>query len=506
MSHPTHSLPQFSAATKKSGSEQTFGFFFVMLSIVSVLATTLAPSKPDALFIAGILSIVFVTLTLLFMAKQIQPKPVNWLTADVLFAISFCLIHFAYFAYWIIGATGHSKELWYFGHAPCPHTVSRGLAMYAAVVNSFLAGYYLLRTRRWIGKINEQKPAKSVQKKWGNLGRLMVRLGCACFCAFIIIFGPAQFFGHYSGTNNVSFIANIFYQVGQVFLMSGVAISMASRQRLIKRVKRKHRFSLGVSALDAFLIAGLCAAIGVHGDRSTLLYLIGAFVVSYSEFVKPIPLKKLIVAGLVLVFFLGFIIAFRAAKTETYDFDPLTNINAALLNMGTSSVCGFVAIDYTDTNGFTNGWMQVKQLAGIIPFGRRLFGLGDTVENSSSMLLTLLIQGTRGEGVAGTGTSVFADLYFDFGLSGCIIYFFTIGMLAKSVQNRARTSTSILTQVILVTLVAFLAVCSRYSFTGGLIRTVLYSGIYTGFVFFCLGVPTRYRLQNMPAFSNRMTR
>ena len=493
-----------SSATRKSGSEQAFGFFFLLLAGAGTLATFIAPVRPDPIFIGVILGMVVASLSLLYVAKSLQPRPINWLTADVLFAVSFCLVHFAYFFYWILGATGNSRELWYFGHYDCPHTVCVGLAMYAAVVNSFLAGYYLIRTRRWIAAINEQPPSKAVRAQWGQLGKILVRIGCMGFCAFIAIVGPARFFGAYSGTNNISFIGNICYQIGQVTLMAGVAVSMASKERLVATRKRRSRFSLGVSFLDAVLIGGLCLAIGIHGDRSTLLYLVGAFVVAYSEFVKPLKFKTLAVSATILFFFLGFIVAFRSAKTQTYDFDPLKNINAALLNIGTSAVCGFVAIGNSEVEGHTNGWYQVKQIAGIVPFGRRLFGISDSIDNSSSMKLTYLIQGKVGKGVAGTGSSVFADYYFDFGLYGSLSLFFAVGVLAKTVQNRARTSTSILWQVILVTLVAFLAVCSRYTFTGGLIRTVLYSGIYTWLIFFCLGVPVKYKRQSKMVVDPRM--
>ena len=501
----THMMAQNSSKTRDSGSEQTFSFFFLLLAGICVTASFLAPQKPDPVFIGIVLGIVVAMLSLLYIAKTLQPKPINWITADLLFAGTFSAVHFAYFFYWILGATGDATELWYLGHFHCPHTVCSGLAMYAAVVNSFLAGYYLVRTKRWIAVINEQQPSQAVKARWGKMGRLLVRIGCACFCVFILIIGPARFFGAYSGTNNISFVGNVCYQIGQVMLMAGMAVSMAAKQRFIATKKRRSRFSLGVSYLDALLIGGLCMAIGLHGDRSTLLYLIGAFIVAYSEYVKPPKLRTLVVGALVLIFFLGFIVAFRSANTESYDFDPLTNINAAFLNIGTSSVCGFVAIGSTEIEGHTLGWMQVKQLAGIVPFGRRIFGISDSIDNSSGMKLTYLIQGRVGNGVAGTGSSVFADYYFDFGLYGAMFLFFAIGVLTKTIQNRARTSTNILWQVVLVTLVSFLAICSRYTFTDGLIRTVLYSSIYTSFIFFALGVPMRYRRQ-LPAMMSQFSR
>lgn len=117
------------------------------------------------------------------------------------------------------------------------------------------------------------------------------------------------------------------------------------------------------------------------------------------------------------------------------------------------------------------------------------------------MLLTLLIQGKVGKGVAGTGTSVFADLYFDFGFYGTCLVFLLVGSLAKYVENKARTSTSIIWQVLLISLITFLAVCSRYTFAGGMIRFVLYSGLYISFLCYVLSIPFRYRISNTPTYS-----
>ena len=254
-------MTQNSSKTRNSGSEQTFSFFFLLLAGICVTASFLAPRKPDPVFIGIILGIVVAMLSLLYIAKMLQPKPINWITADLLFAGTFSTVHFAYFFYWVLGATGDATEIWYLGHFHCPQTVCSGLAMYAAVVNSFLAGYYLFRTKRWTAVINEQQPSKAVKAGWGKMGRLLVRLGCACFCAFILIVGPATFFGAYSGTNNISFVGNVCYQVGQVMLMAGIAVSMAAKQRFIATKKRRSRFSLGISYLDALLVGGLCMAI-----------------------------------------------------------------------------------------------------------------------------------------------------------------------------------------------------------------------------------------------------
>ena len=80
--------------------EIIFAFGFLLIALVGIGMTTIAPTSPDKLFVSICLFFVGATIGLLFLAKSLEPKPVNWLTADVLFTLSFCVVHYAYFIYW----------------------------------------------------------------------------------------------------------------------------------------------------------------------------------------------------------------------------------------------------------------------------------------------------------------------------------------------------------------------------------------------------------------------
>ena len=271
-----------------------------------------------------------------------------------------------------------------------------------------------------------------------------------------------------------------------------MTIAMVARERFVSTVQRKNRLLPPISVIDLFLIAGTLLAIGIHGDRSLMLTLTGAAGIAYSEYVRPIGFRVLAIGVLAMVFLLGLIMVYRSGREVRFDF--VRNANTSLVNMGTSAVCGFVAVDYSDGN-LSFGRRQILQLLGIVPFGRRLAGFPDNVDTNSSMLLTKLIHGQTGKGVAGTGTSTFADFYFDFGFGGTVFLFFLIGAMTKFVQNRARCSTSLMWQVVFINLVSFLAICGRYSFTGGFVRYVIYSGFYLIFFCYLTGTPTFYSAQ-----------
>lgn len=464
---------------------------FLLLASISWVLIPNAPSAPHEGFITQCLCLVVATNIALFIVKSLQPKPVNWLTVDVLFTVSFTLIHFGYFFYWVTGYFGSERPLWYAGNISVPQAVCKTLAMYSLVINLFLFGYYLVANKREIAIVNEVRPGGAVAKSWGALGRLLVRTGFLCYFAFIVIVGPAVFFGSYSGTNNISSIGNVFYQIGQVLLVSGIAVGVVSRERVIPKL-RQGRFSIfQIGFIDLFLVVSTLAAIGLHGDRSTLLIIGAALMVAYSEYVKPFRLSTLATFAVAIIFLLGLILIYRSGRDVDYGFSD--NFNRAMVNMGNSSVCGFVAVEYGENN-LSYGRKQILELLGIIPFGRRIFRYPSNVDTSTSMYLTFLIQGRVGRGVAGTGTSAFADFYFDFGLYGTAFIFFMLGVASKWIQNRARCSLGIVWPVVLVNYVSFLAICSRYSVTGGLIRYVIYSAIYVSVFCYLTGTPFKDRM------------
>ena len=475
----------------------------LLLSIVAIAFALGAPTNPSRVFILSCLGLVLCSLAIVVIAKLQEPKPRNWLTVEVLFALSYSVIHFAYICYWLLGFFPAGSELWFYRAANCPHTVNTGIAMYAACLCGFQCGFYLLPLRRVRSRMLTDWVHPGLARQWGALGRILIRMGFLAFAGFVMIIGPQIVFGYYRGTNVYGFVPNIFFQLGQVWTLAGIAISTASHQTMfIRRPGRGRLFGFG--RLDVALIAITVVAIGMHGDRSTLLFIFLGFLVAHNEYARPLSLRFLSLLGLDTIFALGFIVTVRSVGTKFQTYDPLENINVALANLGGSSLCGFVAVDYVpDRHDYYYGRMQTLSLAGIMPFGRRLLGMKDSIENSSSMLMTKLIQGFTGKGVAGTGTSVFADFYLDFGFLITLGIFIGIGYLSKYIQNAARCSLSLRWQVALITYVTFIALMSRYTFVGGLIRYVIYGVLYATVVAMFFGIrmvasPPSFRSSRAP--------
>lgn len=476
---------------------------FFVLAVLSIAMSYFAPATPERWFIGGCLIIVTATFVFHFFAKSSETLPVNWLTIDTLFASTFALVHFGYFFYWIFGFFGGETELWRINGLYCDNVVCRCLAMYAACLNGFLLAFFLVPTTRSKPLINARPLPPNLSRAWSDLGKTLIRLGFAGFAIYLIIVGPAVVFGMYEGTDNKGFLPNIFYQLGQTLMISGIAVTFASGNRLW--VRSPQRAFWGMGAENLALVLMIAFGVGFHGARASLMWILLAVMVAYSEYVKPISLKTLVLAGLGMIFLMGLIVAFRSERDSRLDLNIVKNINGALINFGSSAVCGFVAEQYVRENDYFYGQFQLMPLAGIVPFGRKIFSMEDSPENNSAVLLTLIINGRVGAGTAGTGTSVFADFYFDFGLWGTLPIFFLTGAMCKWAQNRSRESTSILWSIIFVSLTVYMALVSRYTLLGGVIRLVVYCAIYAWVIATVLGIPHKFRIQTQATQPGRLS-
>ncbi len=476
----------------KTRSNAVFVALQFGLAAVACVLVLGAPRAPDRQFLLICLILVALSLLTVFAYKRTEPKPINWLTIDVLFSLTYTVIHFSYIAYWIFSFFSPGREVWSSTRVHCAGAVCPGVAMFTACLCFFLAGYYWLPVRRLRPLLTVFPVPANLRYQWGALGRFLVRCGFGGFAAYLAIVGPSVVFGVYKGTNVYGLAANIVFQLGQVLTVAGIAVATASKQQLfLRNQKRQQLFGLGY--FDLGLIGLTIAAIGLHGDRSTLLFLFMGLLIAYNEYSKPISIKTLGVVGVAMVFLMGFIVTMRSGRETDDRWDPLVNINNALVNLGSSSLCGYLAIDYVPRrHDYYYGQMQSLQLAGIVPFGRTLFGMKDSVDNNSATLMTYLVWGRTGKGVAGAGTSLFADLYLDFGFAGASGLMFLLGLFSKWVQNKSRTSLSMFWAVFAVLLFAFLTVVSRYSFTGGVIRFVFYGVAYTTAAAYFLGIKLRY--------------
>lgn len=476
-------MTQRAAKTEKNDGFSTLGF--LLSSIFGVLLSIVAPSSNvvDPTFCWLVLANVFATLIFLYIKKSRERRPVNWVTPDVAFTASFVIVHFLYIFLWLTKVYDLGTEIWYFRGANCPHTVCKTLAMCSACLSSFHLGYTLLKPRKRLR-------SNTINAGWQQLGRLMTRIALLGLLGFIAILGGSFWGGHYSGSSGGGSTANILFNIFQGLILASIGVLVISRAPIKSSPRR-------ILAVDFILAGGGAIALLIHGDRSTFVLMLLAFVAAYSEFVKPIKLRTGILAFVGLIMLLGIAQVARSRAVGERSLSTFfkvgretagDSVEISAKTFSGSGLTAFVAVDYVPRyHDYYLGKMKVLQIAGVVPFGRRLFGIAQDHETSTSNLFTLLIQGST-KGVSGTGTSVFADFYVDAGLPGCLVVFSLLGILFRWVVEKSRSTNDIRWHVAFVCLVAVLSISARMMIIGLLVRQVVYPLLYASLIAWLLGV------------------
>lgn len=458
---------------------------FALTTVIGILLSLIAPtvSRIDKMFCWIVMANVLATLVVLFAKKSRERKPVNWLTPEVSFTVSFSVVHFLYVFLWLTQVYKLGSEIWFFRGANCPHTVCKTLAMCSACLAVFNLGYLLIKPRKRLGP-------SEINKGWQQLGRLMTRIALTGLGGFIVILGAGFWGGHYSGSSGGGSTANTLLNIFQGLILASIAVLVISRASIKSKSRR-------MMAADFALVGLAAVALLIHGDRSTFMVMLLAFLTAYSEFIRPFKLRTGILAfvGLIMLMGIAQVARSRAVGERSlasfYKVGKETagdSIEISAKTFSGSGLTAFVAVDYVPQyHDYYKGQMKILPIAGLVPYGRTLFGIEQNHETSTSNLFTLLIQGP-GKGVAGTGTSVFADFYVDGGLPLCLVVFVFLGVSFRWVVEKSRSTNDIRWHVAFVCLVAVLSISARMMILGLLVRQVVYPVIYTLVIARILGI------------------
>lgn len=447
-----------------------------------------APKSVDPAFCWGTIAIVGLNLLLVLFGKLSEPKPINWISAELIFATSFIIVHFLYIFMWLTEIFYLGQEIWYFKAGSYPHVVCKTLAMCAGCLSAFNLGYVVVKFRLRIAPI---KPVA----KWQTLGKLLVRFSLLMLVSMIFVVGAGRFWGGSYQGSNFGFGASILLSLFQGLVVASICVLMVSRTSL-----HSGRSSKKVFWFDLLLALGGSLAILLHGDRSTFLIIILAIVASYSEFVKPVKLRTTALAFVGLFLLLGVSgVARHAAEGRSFASFYRTAIESgddsiefAMKGFSGSVLTAFVAADYVPNHHpYFMGQLKTNSIAGLIPFGRKLFGVRQSTETDTAMLFTLLVHGKTGKGVAGAGTSVFADIYLEFGYWATAIIFCFMGGMYKTVSEKSKSTDNLLWKVALICLIGVSCISGRMAILNLAIRQVAYPVAYVAFFAWILGVNCR---------------
>ncbi len=403
-------------------------------------------------------------------------KNENWFQIDLIFLLMFFLVHFWL---WIAVQYGFAEGIWkstaYLGR------VNYAVALSLLGMAAFLLGFNL--------KTNINAPqAKGVifHVQWEKLGFILFYAGAGLTVSYALFFGASAFEGGYAGSEVGGLGTRSIYLLQGILLKLGILILLilnADNESFIPKCR-----------IPLLVLASVLGMFLVLGDRSEFLYTLAVVLFAYTRYFRRIPLSVLVV-GFVAIIFMMSVVQF-SRKAETRSLSTMyevagSNSSSISTTQGLNgiSVSGKVLLGAVNAvpkhHAYFYGDLKIVELLGIIPYGRTLFL--DLVSSqkfgTSSDFLTWYIRGPNSK--TGTGTTIVADLYLDYGPFGVVTGLFLLGFIANYVHIKASHMDTMVNAVIFCYFAGLLTVLPRYNFLmiiRGLIWPVIFLWVMRPFI------------------------
>lgn len=404
--------------------------FFVFLSII--LCIFYLPKKIEVfdnisnyiMCLVGFINI------LIFWRTYIKTKGASWISYEVLFLVSFMIVHFQIPFLASIGIEPEKPDfIW----------INKNVVNYATWLSllamlMWILGY-LIRMLHNLRDSTKHKKINYINKYKIDSSKLDILL-VITFIAFIALVGQDFLKGSYNGGDNWGAGSNYVFVILKVLLYLKIIYFFNENKYKIKRLseiipkllKNIVFFSILVAYIMIFLLAG---------DRDPVLSIVIVFACSYSIFIRKVSFKFFIVALFGGAVFFSIIQLGRSRditdknifsrSIEEYnnkdnEFNP-TN------ELASSNRILYRALDVVpNQHPYLYGLTFGSEIVGVVPFGgstyQELTNL-PVIYKSSSYFFTVLGQGIYF--AYGEGTEILADIYINFGFYGVIILMFLLG-------------------------------------------------------------------------------
>lgn len=305
------------------------------------------------------------------------------------------------------------------------HTVFKSYTISIIGYLSYLVG--LTSFSKKSISVNINSTSNRIRFIFNDNACIISNLLCSLFIILFFINGGIKLLFIYSAT---LYDINRFGNFGS-YLTYSVITSTIALFITISKIKEKGKafllrpigwiFIINTSILLLFLI--------VSGLRSAVLHIAIPLLLVYSDYLKKIRFKSLLIIVLFGWLFFTYIRFLRVDSDFSYhnaswqeyvlDFFPAN-----------ASITFFV--NYVDNYGCVYGQNMLFQLLSIIPFAQsfilRLMG-GSFAETSSGFYTNYFDRGS------GLGTSLVGDVYYSFGIWGIYLLMFVYGYFVKKINN-----------------------------------------------------------------------
>ncbi len=370
---------------------------------------------------------IFFIATLMHLLSQ---KDKNWFRLDVLFILGFGIVHFQ----WVIMMSFSNINPLYMllGFADAQY-INYGTWLSTVGIVAWFIGY------AWFP--SKKKNTVKYQVKYKKL----LWLSMVLFGMFLLLAGSNFLSGGiYKGEGGstvgagVSVYLQILFQISILLLTAVVIIN--------NQDKYKTKAVSWIAGLDKkyLLLTGTYILLFLSiGDRGAGMQVTFTFLVLFGAVVRPISFKEfsgIIIAGAIMLTLIGLgrsstsgenILVAGANKVE---FESNYDITIELANSSRTLYAGLSNVpEYHD---YFLGKLWSGKFLAVIPLAQNVYlQLTDkkSYELGSAGYLTYLAYGLNP--FSGTGTSLIADIYLNFGLTGVMFFMFILGLFLKKLQN-----------------------------------------------------------------------
>jgi hypothetical protein len=399
-----------------------------------------AAIRPQMLALAALLG-------LWLLRKRFGDAPRNWLSPDVVFVAPFCVFHFAYLAYYVLGWAPPEREVFF-----SPTLLEAASFLSVACLGVFLIGYEC--AGGLFRRANHAPRIENIDATVLSISKTLLLVSVVFMVGVMLHVGIGRLMTNYRLMTEIGYTAfGRFFWVAQN--LGAVAMAMYCAASGLLYRKAMHGLVFPAIAIGFALLILLC------GDRGGFIYLMIVPITAFYYFQYKIKIRWVLAGFAGLLFLMGVVSATRGAITlnvaqiaEEYKHvarkEEQNALTRTLLEFGVSIKTVVIAMAVVpDEADYWYGRSYLDSLEVAVP--NVIPGMVRTGEQG---LGTWLNEGVFGSSQRtwGRGGSIAMEAYVNFGFIGGILFFGLLGAVYRTLYERFLARPSFLRAVLLFAL------------------------------------------------------
>lgn len=434
-----------------SGFNKTIVSFIVLIFLLILF--WVVPKGADELIIWPCLLIFyFYFITSIRKPIIIVPGIPTFFKIEVFFLLFYYILFYFPYQKYVLGFY-NLKENFFLQNTYIEYTNISILACTIGLI-SFMEGF---RKKIYLKKKHKVKDYSQVQ--YNKLFNIVFIFLIFLLVVFSLTGLQSYLINTYTGSDTGDTTTNGIYFIISVFMLFLSGFSLIFYKRF-KKVK--------------YLFYVLCATYSIllviSGDRNTFFVIAVSLVAGFYTYIKEINRYKIIFYIFLALYLYQVIEISRNSEKRGFNAivsamsvwnEPEVDVKVDKSSFSittTATRIGFVMVP--EKIDYFYGKFKIVGIAGIIPYSRSLFvDPNDKFVTSTDVLI--LGSGTTWS----VGSSIIADIYFDFGILGVIVLMYFLGYFANFIQQKAQLNpNSIKWGVLYLITFSLYSQISRYSF------------------------------------------